>query len=212
MKRGFTLATAPAVLTLLIAVFAKEAMTQRRPVQPPHTSSSQKVRDTAESALESSSGEGFETQLITSTLASELVRSHVELAAAPGACAGVPLSDGSATIGKGKVEFEADGDVELKLESVSVDGAGFLLINQWDTDGDGDRDFVEAASLTIAGGKVEGQLGELLPFGTSLEDPLITILLDHGNGILDAGDTILAVPGFALTGEDDEGEDDEEDD
>lgn len=191
----FTLAMA---MALLIGVFADEAMAQ---------GGLSSFFERFESVLEGRSGEGFETGLVTSTAASQLARTSVEVAV------GTPvvLTDGTATIEEGELEIELDGDVELELEGVSVDGTGFLLINQGDTDGDGDRDFVASVAFDIVGGEVDVDFGELIPFGTTVEDILITILFDtNGNGVLDAGDTILAVPGFAVTQEDDEGEDDDE--
>lgn len=120
----------------------------------------------------------------------------------------VALLDGEGTIESGEVEVDKDGKVKLELEGVKdaegnliEEGSGFLLINQGDADGDGDRDFVFSAPFTISEGEVDEEFDEDIPAGTNVEDVLITVLLDsggEGEPVLDGGDTILAVPGFTI--------------
>jgi hypothetical protein len=101
----------------------------------------------------------FETSLVTSTPAAQAARMSVELAAGTD---GVAVVDGAGTIESGQVKIDVDGKVELELEGVKDaegnlidEGIGFLLINQGDADGDGDRDFVFSDFFVISEGEVD---------------------------------------------------------
>lgn len=108
------------------------------------------------------------------------------------------LADGDGIISHGRLEIDDQGTVKLQLSGMSPDGDGFLLINQADTDGDNDRDYVYSAAFSSTAGEVDAVYADALA-GQSAEDLLITVLLDDGSeaGVLDPDDTILAVPGFA---------------
>jgi Ca2+-binding RTX toxin-like protein len=115
------------------------------------------------------------------------------------------LLDGNGTIESGEVELSDNGDIKIELESVET-GTAFILINQADTNNNGGRDFVFSGSFTLSGGEVEMEFSEAIPVGTSMEDLLVTLLLDTGDpqGIIDENDTILAVPGFTIEEEPEE--------
>jgi Ca2+-binding RTX toxin-like protein len=148
---------------------------------------------------------GFKASLVTSEAAS---RASVELTEDGATVA--TLRDGEGNIGSGEVEIDGGGDVTLQLESEAT-GTAFILINQADTDSDGDRDFVFSGLLTLNGGEVDVEFPEAIPVSTSIEDLLVTAVLDNGEGdqpgVLDGTDTILAVPG--LTVEEEEAEPEE---
>ncbi len=117
------------------------------------------------------------------------------------------LSDGEGTIESGEVEIDDSGKISLELESETT-GTAFILINQADTDNDGDRDFLFSEAFTLGAGEVTLEFPEAIPAGTGVEDVVVTIVLNSQDesGTLDENDTILAVPGFAVQEEDEDGE------
>jgi Ca2+-binding RTX toxin-like protein len=161
-------------------------------------------------SVASASDTVYKTSLITSSAAA---RTNVELSA-DGTLAET-LVDGTAAINSGELEIEGDGKIRLKLEpGEEVTGDGFLLLNTADADVDGDRDFLFAGLFSINdAGEVDAEFDAEFPEDLEIEDLLVTVLLDDGDTAeeLDINDTMLAVPGF-ITGEEDEGEEDGEDD
>jgi hypothetical protein len=135
----------------------------------------------------------FHSPLVTSTTAAELGRTAGELAPAS---VGVALLDGTGTISDGFVEIGNGGTVKLTLQGVNGGSSGFLLLNQGDHDGDGDRDYVFAGSFVVSSGAVNVEFPGALPPGNTIEDLLVTVVLDDGDSSLTGNDGLLAVPGF----------------
>ena len=113
--------------------------------------------------------------------------------------------DPEATIEGGTAQIGAAGWVSLELQGLKdelgdpVNGPAFVLLNVGDGDGDADRDFLFSGLVEVTDGSAAAKLAAAVPPDTSVEDLLITVVLDSGEAaepLLDGTDTILAVPGF----------------